>query len=156
MLSRLNSETGWQERGSPFVPIANLTAFWVRDDFRQKWAEAGRSEYAGRLKSPLQHYHILVRHLCLAQRRILQGRTAGLEQWMLDLSPSAGIPAADFWGSSGKREENTRYIDILVVPKQTSNVEFSQFVYEYHFHGEAESIIVNTERISYAGPFGVL
>lgn len=43
-------------------------------------------------------------------------------------------------------KDGQRHIDVLVIPKQTSNVEFSQFVYEYFFHGAAESIIVNTEK----------
>lgn len=43
--------------------------------------------------------------------------------------------------SSGKR-----IINVLVVPQQTNNVEFSQFVYEYCFHSEAECVIINTEK----------
>lgn len=43
--------------------------------------------------------------------------------------------------SNGKR-----IINVLVIPQQTSNVEFSQFVYEYCFHSEAECIIINTEK----------
>lgn len=46
-----------------------------------------------------------------------------------------------------KAEETGRgHIDVLVIPKITSNVEFGQIVYENYFKGEAENIIVNTEK----------
>lgn len=246
MLSRLNSETGWQERGSPFVPIANLTAFWVRDDFRQKWAEAGRSGEPNEAEPTEEEKHFW-KEVIPEERKVLRDRSHDssetpvqylvsvssywhnplscrkcfpknllLEYPLMETDPTSTVPTQQFYpevsaavpdkdaeqgcgsvaedfsndrrishlrgnmlyghisrghnhfqyyvqtrqyfqqeresviawlsGISGKREENTRYIDILVVPKQTSNVEFSQFVYEYHFHGEAESIIVNTEK----------
>ena len=37
-------------------------------------------------------------------------------------------------------------INVLIVPQQVDNVEFSQYVYEYYFHGNAESVIINTEK----------
>ena len=37
-------------------------------------------------------------------------------------------------------------INVLIIPQQVDNVEFSQYVYEYYFHGNAESVIINTEK----------
>lgn len=238
MLSRLNSETGWQERGDPFVPVANLTAFWVRDDFRKKWKETQkngepeesepteeekhfwkkvipekrkvlRDQFHDSSKTPVQ-YLVSVSsywHNPLSCRKCFP-KNPLLEYPLMETDPTSTVPTQQFypdvsaatssetiedfsndrrvshlrgnilyghisrghnhfqyyvqtrqffqqerdsvieWLSdiSGETEENARYIDVLVVPKQTSNVEFSQFVYEYHFHGEAESIIVNTEK----------
>lgn len=68
------------------------------------------------------------------RRYFLQERT-NITNWLRGLSKK--IRGGD---SGGK------HIDVLVIPQQTSNVEFSQIVYEYCFNGEAECIIVNTEK----------
>lgn len=37
-------------------------------------------------------------------------------------------------------------INVLIIPQQVDNVEFSQYVYEYYFQGSAECVIINTEK----------
>lgn len=37
-------------------------------------------------------------------------------------------------------------INILIIPQQSSNVEFGQYIYEYYFQGSAECIVINTEK----------
>lgn len=238
MLSRLNSETGRQERGNPFTPFANLTAFWVRDDYRKKWEEAGKGGQPDETRPTEEEKHFW-EEVILEERRVLRNHSDEsnktsvqylvsvssywhnplscrkcfpknllLEYPLVETDPTSTVPTQQFypdvsaeisdevaedfindkrvshlrgnmlyghisrghnhfqyyvqtrqyfqqernfvieWLSdiSGKTENSTQYIDVLVVPKQTSNVEFSQFVYEYFFHGEAESIIVNTEK----------
>ena len=246
MLSRLNSETGRQERGDSFVPTANLTAFWVRDDFRKKWKEAGRNGEPDEAEPTEEEKHFWKR-VIPKDRKVLRDwihdssktpvqylvsvsscwhnplscqkcfpKNLMLEYPLMETDPTSTVPTQQFYpetssatpdggterncngvaedfsndqrishlrgnmlyghisrghnhfqyyvqtrqyfqqerdsiiewlsGISGEAEGNVRHIDVLVVPKQTSNVEFSQFVYEYHFHGEAESIIVNTEK----------
>lgn len=238
MFSKLNSETGWLEQGDPFVQIVNLTAFWVRDDFRQKWKEAKKSGAPDETK-PTKEEKNFWKEVDTEKRRVLRNQIYDtsktpvqylvsvnsywhnplscrkcfpknllLEYPLMETDPTSTVPTQQFYpevsgapsgeatedfsnderisrlrgnmlyghisrghnhfqyyiqtrqyfqqerdsiikwlsGISGGMEEDERHIDVLVVPKQTSNVEFSQFVYEYRFHGEAESIIVNTEK----------
>lgn len=37
-------------------------------------------------------------------------------------------------------------VNVLIIPQQIDNVEFSQYVYEYFFNGHAECVIINTEK----------
>lgn len=41
---------------------------------------------------------------------------------------------------------SSKYINVLIIPQKTDNVEFSQYVYEYYFQGCAECVIINTEK----------
>lgn len=248
MLSKLNSETGRQESGAPFAPIANLTAFWVRDDFRRKWREAKGAGDPDETRPTEEEEHFW-REIIPSKRMVIRDRVHDssetpvhylvcvssywhnplnckkcfpknlmLEYPLVETDPTSTVPTQQFYAevpmggarpnedvkdggdtstenfsnddrvsrlrgnmlyghiSRGhnhfqyytqtrryfqqereniirwlsdiprKREEGAQNIDVLVVPKQTSNVEFSQFVYEYYFRGEAESIIVNTEK----------
>lgn len=43
-------------------------------------------------------------------------------------------------------EDGSRTIDILVVPRHTSNVEFSQFIYEYYFGAVAYCMSIDPEK----------
>lgn len=233
MLSKLNSETDRH-----FKPMTNLTAFWVRDDFRQKWLEKGAP---GPLNEelPTDEEKHFWKQVALETRTVTRGPAHDanevpvqflvsvtsywrhplsckkcfpadplLEYPLVETDPTSTVPTQQFYpkvsGSTGnavnkeqkaindmrisglrgnmlyghisrghnhfqyyiqsrqyfqqERDEISRWlsglssggdrnsIDVLVVPKQTSNVEFSQFVYEYYFKGEAESIIVNTEK----------
>ena len=45
-----------------------------------------------------------------------------------------------------EKDPFSKNVNIIIVPQQTNNMEFAQFVYEYYFHGNAECIIVNTEK----------
>ena len=45
-----------------------------------------------------------------------------------------------------EKDSFSKNVNIIIVPQQTNNMEFAQFVYEYYFQGNAECIIVNTEK----------
>lgn len=238
MLSKLNDETGHQ-----FKPMANLTAFWVRDDFREKWCELRKLCQPDETLPTAEEKHFWKRvdpGLRIVTRgpehdtsevpvQYLVSTTSYwrnpisckkcfpsnplLEYPLVETDPTSTVPTQQLyrempkdsakpdeadndksrerendcriaalrgnmlyghisrghnhfqyyvqtrqyfqekredisvWLSNLPREEaNSKCIDVLVVPKQTSNVEFSQFVYEYYFMGAAESIIVNTEK----------
>ena len=238
MLSKLNDETGQQ-----FKPMANLTAFWVRDDFRKKWREAGNpGEPDERIPTGEEEHfwkevdperRIVARSSkhdpSEVQVQYLVSTTSYwrnplscekcfptnplLEYPLVETDPTSTVPTqqlyrempkdtvkengmddgkakewendcrianlrgnmlyghisrghnhfqyyvqtrqyfqqerdniSDWLSKLPKEKIENEYIDVLVVPKQTSNVEFSQFVYEYYFMGAAESIIVNTEK----------
>lgn len=70
------------------------------------------------------HYQYYIR-----MREYFQQEREEIKEWLQKLPPP--------------RSSETH---VLVIPQHTSNVEFSQYIYEYYFRGEAECIIVNTEK----------
>lgn len=102
-------------------------------------AEWENDARVARLRGNLLYGHISRGHnhfqYYIRTRRYFLHERQGIEEWLKGLAKNK------------KAEENSRrHIDILVIPKVTSNVEFGQIVYENYFHGEAENIIVNTEK----------
>lgn len=104
--------------------------------------EAKNDERVSHIRGNLLYGHISRGHnhfqYYISTRRYFLRERENVKAWLCDLSNEIRRQAV--------KKEGHRYIDVLVVPKQTSNVEFSQYVYEYCFGGEAECIIVNTEK----------
>ena len=76
-------------------------------------------------------YYIKPRTYFLQQRE-------KITQWLIDL-----------------REQTLKYdpnisapnrINVLIIPQQIDNVEFSQYVYEHYFQAHAECVVINTEK----------
>lgn len=86
----------------------------------------------GHISRGRNHYQYYVR-----TKQFFQHEREKIKAWLSELRYLAKNEDPDAFKKS---------INVLVIPKQSSNVEFGQFVYEYFFHGEAESIIVNTEK----------
>jgi len=104
--------------------------------------EAKNDERVSHIRGNLLYGHISRGHnhfqYYISTRRYFLRERENVKAWLCDLSDEVRRQAV--------KKERRRYIDVLVVPKQTSNVEFSQYVYEYCFRSEAECIIVNTEK----------
>lgn len=104
--------------------------------------EIENDERVSRIRGNLLYGHISRGHnhfqYYISTRRYFLQERKSVEGWLRGLSD--GIRQQAIKG------ERRQHIDVLVVPKQTSNVEFSQYVYEYCFGSEAECIIVNTEK----------
>lgn len=112
------------------------------DEKKQDAWETENDERVSRIWGNLLYGHISRGHnhfqyYVSARRYFLQERE-NVKEWLCNLSAEVR--------QRTMKKEKRQYIDVLVVPKQTSNVEFSQYVYEYCFGGEAECIIVNTEK----------
>ena len=92
------------------------------------------------------HNHLLYGHIArgknhyqyyIRTKRYFQNEHEEIRRWLEDLR------------YQHERTNETLFekcVNILVIPKQSSNVEFGQYVYEYFFRGEAENIIINTEK----------
>ncbi len=72
-------------------------------------------------------YYIILRNYFLANKD-------DIKNWIINLNKNC-------------TDENANAFNILVIPKHESNVEFGQFFHEYYFKGNADSIIINTEKV---------
>lgn len=110
-------------------------------EMQDAW-EAKNDERVSHIRGNLLYGHISRGHnhfqYYVSTRRYFLQERENVKAWLCDLSDEVRRQTV--------KKEGRRYINVLVVPKQTSNVEFSQYVYEYCFGGEAECIIVNTEK----------
>lgn len=108
---------------------------------QEAW-ERKNDERVLRIRRNLLYGHVSRGHnhfqYYVSTRRYFLNERESVREWLSSLSETVRRQAEE--------ETGKQYIDVLVVPKQTSNVEFSQYVYEYCFGGEAECIIVNTEK----------
>lgn len=124
--------------------------FYLKSDVpareRPKEAETENDERVAKIRGNLLYGHIVRGHnhfqFYLQTRQYFQQERESIKDWLKDLSRCAESENSGLVGE----KVSGRHIDVLVVPKQTSNVEFSQYVYEYYFNSGAESIVVNTEK----------
>lgn len=86
----------------------------------------------GHISRGKNHYQYYIR-----TKRYFQSEHEKVKEWLLGLRRTC---------NEHQQEDNDKCINVLVIPKQSSNVEFGQYVYEYYFHGAAESIVINTEK----------
>lgn len=102
-------------------------------------AEEKNDARVARLRGNLLYGHISRGHnhfqYYIRTRRYFLQEREYIAEWLKDLAKERKI-----------EETGREHIDVLVIPKITSNVEFGQIVYENYFRGEAENIIVNTEK----------
>lgn len=100
-------------------------------------AEGENDARVARLRGNLLYGHIHRGHnhfqYYIRTRRYFLQERLHIERWLEKLKKNC-------------EKDKQKCVDILVVPKVTSNVEFAQIVYESYFKGEAENIIVNTEK----------
>lgn len=76
------------------------------------------------------HYQYYIR-----TRNYFQQEKEAIRDWLINLQ---------------EKEQNggeASCVNVLVIPRHASCVEFGQYVYEYYFKGEAKSVIVNTEKV---------
>ncbi|MBQ8209192.1 MAG: hypothetical protein IJZ35_01225 [Clostridia bacterium] len=71
-------------------------------------------------------------------REFFQQESAYVKEWLENLRKKTEDEDSTIF--------SPKCINILVIPQQTNNVEFGQYVYEYYFKGCAECIIINTEK----------
>ena len=83
----------------------------------------------GHISRSANHYQYYIK-----TRTFFQQEKKEIAAWIKKLPP----PRKD----QGKH----KVLNVLVIPQQTSNVEFSQYIYEHYFKAEAECVIINTEK----------
>ena len=70
-------------------------------------------------------------------REYFQQQKEDVKKWLKELREAKEKQEKDIF---------SEVVNIIIVPQQTNNMEFAQFVYEFYFQGNAECIIVNTEK----------
>lgn len=76
-------------------------------------------------------YYIKPRSYFLQQRDKIKNWLIALREQTLAVEPNLSAP---------------NRINVMIIPQQIDNVEFSQYVYEYYFQAHAECVVINTEK----------
>lgn len=117
----------YTDKGKTYERVAESEAEKTNDTRIAKLRNNLLCRHVSRGKNHYQYY--------VRTRNYFQQERASIRDWLVSIREHEQ-PLVD-----------ADSINVLVIPRHASSVEFGQYVYEYYFRGEAKSIIVNTEKV---------